>query len=190
MSRYVETDAVLLEYKNRGEMDRVLTLYTRDLGRVDAYGKSIRAGSSKLKGHGVLFANSRVMLVSAGGLWRLVDMETIRFPHDAPSNAVFLGECARFLLRLVTHEESNEKLWDVICTLPYMKGREGASFFKARVLWAQGLLPDEARLSLFFTPHATQFLSGETGGEFLADDEETRKFNSGIERILLENHVV
>ena len=50
-SRSYKTEAVVLKQMSLGEADRILTLYTPDLGKVRAVAKGIRRPKSKLGGH-------------------------------------------------------------------------------------------------------------------------------------------
>ena len=48
---YFRTEGVVLKKRNFGEADRILTLFTRDYGKVVAIGKGVRRPRSKKAGH-------------------------------------------------------------------------------------------------------------------------------------------
>lgn len=48
---YIKTECVVLGRKNFGEADRLLTIYTRDFGKISALAKGIRRPTSRKSGH-------------------------------------------------------------------------------------------------------------------------------------------
>lgn len=58
--RSLTTDTVILRGRDYGEADRILILYTKDVGKMPAIAKSVRKSSSKLKASTQLFSYSRL----------------------------------------------------------------------------------------------------------------------------------
>ena len=48
---YLRTEGVILKRRNFGEADRILTIYTRDYGKVICLAKGVRRPRSKKAGH-------------------------------------------------------------------------------------------------------------------------------------------
>lgn len=49
------TTGIVIKKQNKGENDQVLTLFTKDFGKVDVLCRGLRKGSAKLAGHLALF---------------------------------------------------------------------------------------------------------------------------------------
>jgi DNA repair protein RecO (recombination protein O) len=56
------TEAIVLRRQNLGEADRILTLYTRDYGKLKVVAKGVRKPQSRKAGHVELFAQSDVLI--------------------------------------------------------------------------------------------------------------------------------
>ncbi|MEK7247774.1 MAG: DNA repair protein RecO, partial [Chloroflexota bacterium] len=50
-ARLYKTEAIILRQRKLGEADRILTLYTPALGKMDAKAKGVRKMMSRLSGH-------------------------------------------------------------------------------------------------------------------------------------------
>ena len=62
------TDAIVLGRRNLGEHDRILTLLTRDYGKLNAVAKGARKGNSKLSGATEPFTQLKLMLATGRSL--------------------------------------------------------------------------------------------------------------------------
>lgn len=60
--RLVRAEAVVLRRRDLGEADRILTLFTRELGKLRVVAKGVRRPISRLGGHLDLFARTQVLL--------------------------------------------------------------------------------------------------------------------------------
>ncbi len=75
--RVYQTEAIVIRRTDLGEADRILTLYTRDLGKIRAVAKGVRRPQSKLGGHVELLTHSRLMLARARNLDIVTQAQTI-----------------------------------------------------------------------------------------------------------------
>jgi DNA repair protein RecO (recombination protein O) len=75
--RSIRTEAVVLRHSDWGEADRLLWLYSRELGKVRAIGKGLRKPRSRKAGH--LEPFTRVVLQMARGrdLWIVTQVDTV-----------------------------------------------------------------------------------------------------------------
>jgi DNA repair protein RecO (recombination protein O) len=73
----VRVDAVVLRRHDIGEADRIVTLYTENMGKVRAVAKGIRRTTSRLGGHLELFAHIQVMLARGRNLDTITQVDTI-----------------------------------------------------------------------------------------------------------------
>ena len=76
-SRLYLVDAVVLRRHDLGEADRLLTLFTRESGKLRAVAKGARKPSSRKAGHIELFTHSRLLLAKGRNLDIITQAETI-----------------------------------------------------------------------------------------------------------------
>ena len=100
----------MLSEKAIGEADRIYTVLTRDLGKLEARAIGVRKSTSKLRGSIEPFSLSAVSFVKGKNYWRLTSAEPIqRIP-------ALLGIARPFSLieKLIQGEEPHPELFDVI----------------------------------------------------------------------------
>lgn len=101
-SRFLTTEALVIGSMRYGEADRILTLYTRDRGRLGAIAKGIRRTKSKTGGRLEPFSLVRVSLYAGRGLYTVVGVETLRTFQGVRDELFRMEEGAR-LLSAVRH---------------------------------------------------------------------------------------
>ena len=93
-----KTEAVVLKQTSLGEADRILTLYTPDLGKVRAVARGVRRPKSKLSGHLELLNQVSVSLSYGRNLDSINEAQSIRsfrgFRDDLQriSKAIYMAE--------------------------------------------------------------------------------------------------
>ncbi len=75
--RNYQTEAIIIKKTKLGEADRILTLYTPDLGKIQAVARGIRRPKSKLAGHLELLTHSLVSLARGRNLDTITGSQTI-----------------------------------------------------------------------------------------------------------------
>ncbi len=75
--RNYQTEAIIIKKTKLGEADRILTLYTPDLGKIQAVAKGVRRPKSKLAGHLELLTHSLVSLARGRNLDTITGSQTI-----------------------------------------------------------------------------------------------------------------
>ena len=75
--RTYQTEAIIIKKTKLGEADRILTLYTPDLGKIQAVAKGVRRPRSKLAGHLELLTHSQVSLARGRNLDTITGSQTI-----------------------------------------------------------------------------------------------------------------
>jgi len=76
-SRNYQTEAIIIKKIKLGEADRILTLYTPHLGKIQAVAKGVRRPRSKLAGHLELLTHSLVSLAHGRNLDTITGSQTI-----------------------------------------------------------------------------------------------------------------
>ena len=75
--RNYQTEAFIVKKTKLGEADRILTLYTPHLGKIQAVAKGVRRPRSKLSGHLELLTHSQVSLARGKNLDTVIGSQTI-----------------------------------------------------------------------------------------------------------------
>ncbi len=75
--RTYQTEAIIIKKIKLGEADRILTLYTPHLGKIQAVAKGVRRPRSKLAGHLELLTHSLVSLARGRNLDTIIGSQTI-----------------------------------------------------------------------------------------------------------------
>ncbi len=76
-TRVYKTEAIVLKRTNLGEADKILTLYTPNLGKIRAVAKGVRRPKSKLGGHVEPLTHSMMMLARGQNLDIITQSQTI-----------------------------------------------------------------------------------------------------------------
>jgi DNA repair protein RecO (recombination protein O) len=72
-----QTEAIIIKKTKLGEADRILTLYTPDLGKIQAVAKGVRRPKSKLSGHLELLTHSALLLTKGRNLDTIIGSQAI-----------------------------------------------------------------------------------------------------------------
>ena len=109
------THAFVIGSRNTGEANKMFTLYTRELGLVNATVQSIRLSKSKLRFSLQDLSYAKVDLVRGREMWRVTSATNINtFPlvRSNKSSLFLIARVGKLIERLCSGEESNEKIFD------------------------------------------------------------------------------
>lgn len=76
-SREYQTEAIIIKKTKLGEADRILTMYTPGLGKIQGVAKGVRRPKSKLSGHLELLTYSQVTLAEGHNLDTITGSQTV-----------------------------------------------------------------------------------------------------------------
>ena len=102
---------------DRGESDQVLTIYTKDYGKIEALGKAIRKIKSKLRPSVDIFYLTEIEFIQGKAYKTLTDSTPVdRFKNIKKDLAKLeiAGKIAKTLDSLVIGQEKDEKIWDLL----------------------------------------------------------------------------
>ena len=109
-----KTQGIIIKRKNLGEYDRLLTVYTKEFGKILIKAKSIRKNQSKLRGHLELFLFTHLMIAPGKGFDIITGAETIEsFPylHKNLSYLTAIYYLSELIDKLITNPEQDEEIW-------------------------------------------------------------------------------
>ena len=116
MPTYV-TEGVILRRIDYGEADRILTVLTRDHGKIGVIARGVRKSGSRLAAHTDLFARSRMQLARGRGeLDVLVQAETIgsTAPLADARRAACASVCAELTDRVLESNHPDQETFDLV----------------------------------------------------------------------------
>lgn len=121
-----KANALVLHRTNLGETDKILTLLSRESGKLSAVAKGSRGPKSKLSGATELFTYSR-MLLATGKSLDIVSQGEIRESFPALRDDLALMTRATYLCeltdRLVEEREPNQDVFDLLLSALYLLQR-------------------------------------------------------------------
>ncbi len=140
---------IVLRRIDLGEKDRILTVYTRELGKLSAVAKGSRRPGSKLSGASEPFVHSKMMLASGRDLDILTQAEVkesfpnVRADISAIAHAVYFMELAD---RFTEDRQPNPDLFDTVLSALYVleSGTDPeltARYFELQMLGILGYAP-------------------------------------------------
>ncbi len=116
--RQFRTDAIILNRRDFGESDRLLTLFTPDHGKIRAIAKGARKPKAKLSGHVELFARSDVIIHRGRNLDILTQAELTepyRGLREDLRRGAYANYAAELLDRFTADEDINQaELFDLL----------------------------------------------------------------------------
>ena len=165
MHHKYHTEAVVLAARAHGEGDRVLTLYTKDLGLLPAYAKSLRTERSKLRYGLQLFAHAHVDLLEGRSGWRITSAQPITSHTDVwrhKAKREIVAQYMRLLTRFIQGEEEHAALFsDLLSALIYLGSLEEGDDLRmaellmiVRALELLGYWGDKEKWDLLFSTTA------------------------------------
>ncbi|TAH60303.1 MAG: DNA repair protein RecO [Gottschalkiaceae bacterium] len=124
----IKTQGLVLKYTNVGEADRILTLLTRDKGKIKAYAKGCRRPKSSLTSSSEIFAFSDFILFKGTNFYHVSNGELRESFYDLRKDLIRLSYAVYFaeLADTVTDEEmSCERILLILAkTLYYLSNKE------------------------------------------------------------------
>ena len=104
------TNGIVLSERAIGEADRIYSILTRDLGKLQARAIGVRKNTSKLRGNIEPFSLSAISFVKGKNYWRLTSAEFIQNISTLPNIARPLS----LIEKLIQGEEPHPELFDVV----------------------------------------------------------------------------
>ncbi len=115
--RTLKVDAVILRHSDYGEADRLLTLFTREQGKLRAIAKGVRKMQSRKAGHLEPFTQATLMLAQGHDLWIVTQAEATELFQPLRENLSLIGYAGYVveLLDRFTYEEGqNRQLYQLL----------------------------------------------------------------------------
>lgn len=163
-SRTFHAQAVVLRHMEYGEADRILTLFTREYGKMQAIAKGVRKIHSRKAGHLEPFTQVALYLAKGQNLAIVTQAEAIRTFPKIRSDLKLTGSAA-YILELIdrfTYEEGENRQLFVLLTDALSRLEENPltqtviHFYEIRLLEILGYRPE-----LTHCVHCSQIIKAE-----------------------------
>ncbi len=115
MHHIYHTNGFILGSRNTGEANKMLVIYTREMGLIRAAVQGIRLHKSKLRFSLQDFCHVKIDLVRGRDIWRVTSAKSISsfpFARSNRQSLVLVARVSKLIERLCDGEESNEKIFD------------------------------------------------------------------------------
>jgi DNA repair protein RecO (recombination protein O) len=147
--RLYRTEAIVLKRSDFGEADRLLTLYTPELGKIRVIAKGARKPTSRKSGHVELFTHAQFLIARGRNLDIVTQAETIhafRSLREDLLRASYAYYVAELLDRFVEDGVENRPLFDLLLAVLDWLGASSdlaltARFYELRLLTLSGYQP-------------------------------------------------
>ena len=108
------TQGWVFKKEDRGEADQVLTIYTKDFGKIKVLGKGIRKIKSKLRYGADLFYLSEIEFIQGKVYKTLTDSQVIKKFNNDLDKFKIAKLISETLDELIKGEEKDKKVWSLI----------------------------------------------------------------------------
>ena len=147
--RLYHTEAVVLRRHDMGEADRLITLYTPNVGKLRAIAKGVRKPASRKAGHVELFIHCSLLIARGKNLDIITQAETVhpfRPLREDLERITYAHYAVELLDRFAVENESNHPLFDLlVSTLQRLCEADDLAlvtrFYELRVLALEGYRP-------------------------------------------------
>lgn len=124
------TNGFILGSKNTGEANKILTVYTKELGLIRAITQGIRLHKSKLRFSLQDLSYAKIDFVRGRDVWRITSATSLNsFPlvRANRNSLLLITRVARLIERLCHGEETNEKIFNNLIQALYLLDNESIS---------------------------------------------------------------
>ena len=200
----LRTEAIVLRRTDFGEADRLLTLYSREYGKIRALAKGARKPNSRKTGHVELFMRTQFMIATGRDIGIVTQAELVE-PYTAVRDDLIRTTYAAYAVELLdkftADEDKNPALYDLLAeALGWFSHQEtvllAARYYELRLLSLVGYQPQLFYCAFSQEPIAQedQFFSAELGGllrpSYHREDRRARPISAGGVKVLryLQSH--
>lgn len=172
--RTLRTEAIVLKRHNFGEADRLLTLYTREFGKMKAIAKGARKPQSRKTGHVELFMRSQFLLAEGRDLHIITQAEMVDAYQALREDLVrttYASYVVELLDRFTVEEDVNQDIYHLLSQVLAWLGeaddiRLPVRTYELRLLGYTGFQPQLFQCVSCDEPiqEQDQFFSADLGG--------------------------
>jgi DNA repair protein RecO (recombination protein O) len=148
--RLYRVEAIVIRRRDWGEADRLLTLYTRERGKIQAVAKGARKPTSRKAGHIELFTRTKLLIARSRSIDIITQAETsevYRPLRESLETSTLAHYFAELLDRFTGEAETDHNLFDLLSlALAWLceadDSRLVARYYELRLLELAGFRPE------------------------------------------------
>lgn len=148
--RIRKVEAIVISHTDYGETDRILNLFSRELGKIHAIAKGVRKEHSRKAGHLEPFTCVTLMLARGTGMWIVSQAEAVEAFNEIRTNlerTALAAYCLELVDRFTTEEELHPQLYRLLKeTLTRLSSSDSSfnvtRYFEMRFLEMVGFRPE------------------------------------------------
>ena len=148
--RLYRVEAIVIRRRDWGEADRLLTLFTREQGKIQAVAKGARKPTSRKAGHVELFTHTRLLIARSRSIDIITQAETVeayRPLRESLEASTLAHYFAELLDRFTGEAEADHALFDLLSlALAWLCQAEDlrlvARYYELRLLEMAGFRPE------------------------------------------------
>jgi DNA repair protein RecO (recombination protein O) len=148
--RLYRVEAIVIRRRDWGEADRLLTLYTRERGKIQAVAKGARKPTSRKSGHIELFTRTKLLIARSRSIDIITQAETseaYRRLRESLETSTLAHYFAELLDRFTGEAETDHALFDLLSlALAWLceadDSRLVARYYELRLLELAGFRPE------------------------------------------------
>lgn len=123
MHHIYHTNGFILSSRNTGEANKILSVYTKEMGLIRAIAQGVRLHKSKLRFSLQDLSYVRVDFVRGRDVWRITSAKSINsfpFARANSESLLLMGRVSKLLERLCHGEDINEKIFNNLIQALYL----------------------------------------------------------------------
>ncbi len=123
MHHIYHTNGFILSSRNIGEANKVLSIYTKELGLIRAVVQGVRLNKSKLRFSLQDFSYTKIDFVRGKDIWRVTSAKNVSsfpFARREKQSLLLIARISKLLERLCKGEESNESIFNDLIQAFYL----------------------------------------------------------------------
>jgi DNA repair protein RecO (recombination protein O) len=141
-------DAIILRTKNYNEADKILTLFSKEEGKLDALAKGVRKIKSKNKGAVQLFSLSKIMLHEGKGMHTVTQcqlLNSFKVLNEDLDKMAYAHYVCELIYLMAPYKDANEALFflllNTFTALEILDEKLVTRYFELQLLTLMGMSP-------------------------------------------------
>jgi DNA repair protein RecO (recombination protein O) len=151
----VKTQGIILKGFNYSDYDQILTVLTKDLGKIKVMARGVRRSKSKIRGGSQVFSLVQLELYKGTSFYRMIQTNCVKSFIEIRENYDKLlasSEWAEVLDKILVEEEKDEDIFKLALSgftyIAYKETEKTLRVFEAKLLHHMGVLARETKCSI------------------------------------------
>lgn len=151
----IKTQGIILKGMNYADYDQILTVLTKEYGKIKVFARGVRRSKSKIRGGSQVFSFVQLELYRGKSFYRMTQTNSVKSfleIRESYDKMMAASEWAEVLDKLISEEENDEELFKLALSgftyIAYKDTEKILRVFEAKLLSQLGLLARETHCSI------------------------------------------